>query len=201
MASVQVIFTARLKVPMSIWESLADEDKEYIKALSRKQSAGIVYREFDIELADLNKIRHLLAENDKAVVFPDAKVMKQMGFRYSGDSMVISFDNGSFIIKQYFPDGEIKTHTVSEKRVWKVYYIIRDMGDGIHTSSEVWEAISKEFGLRQFFNEKGEFDKAKFNGSRKIYHNFYYFPVKVLQDMRKIGFEGKQIWIKEKVKI
>ena len=198
MANVQILFTVRVKIPMSIWEALLEEDRHYIEALSRRQAAGIVYREFDIEIADLNKIRHMMAENGKSVVFPEAKVMKQLGFRYSGDSMVIRYDSGTFIIKQYFPNGEIKTHTVSEKRVWKVYYTIRDMGGGRHQSREVWEALAKRFNMQQFFNEQGEFDKAKFNGSRKIYHNFFYYPVKVLEDMKKIGYEGKEIWLREK---
>lgn len=193
MATVGFMLT--LKIPYSLFEKISREDKLYLKKLSVHHSSSLTHRKYVFYLADINRVRSLLSKYGIKVRFPPSKEIKRFGINYTGDSIDIQKISDIFIITQYFPDGEVRTHNIPEQRVWDIYYVLKNMeehlGRNTFEAREVWEQIARRYQMAQFFDDEYHFNKSAFNGSRGTYHNFYYYPIKILEHLGKIDYSKR----------
>lgn len=188
-------FEITVKIPLSLYEKMERTDKDTLNDLSVHKSASLIYQKYVFRIGDILKVRNLLSKHNIRLKFPPAKEMKQFGINYTGDSLSIVKEGDTFVINQYFPDGELRTHLIPEARVWETYYLMKKLaekeGKNRIEAREVWKRIAQHYAMHQFFDEFGNFMKNAFNGARGTYHNFYYYPLKVLQEIGKIEYSKK----------
>lgn len=87
-------------------------------------------------------------------------------------------------------------HDVPRERVVRLWknVISRLPRDQPHRFAQVAARVCKEFELDRFFKDTGTFQKDKFQGSRGDgYFPFYYYPMKVLQYLQLVVYEGQYV--------
>ena len=189
-------FMVTIKIPHSLYDKMPRDDRLAVKDLAVFDSASLTHKKFVFRMGDLLKIRGTLARNGVSIRFPPAKEMKRFGISYTGDSLEIVKEGDNFILTQYFPDGEIRSHIIPDARVWETYnvlqYLVKEKGTDTLKARDIWEQLARYHGLKHFFytdaNGEVKFSKSQFNGSRGTYHNLYYFPIKVLEHIGKIEY-------------
>lgn len=190
-----------ITIPAELWNSMDIDDRHRLMDLNRldirwKAGANTAMVFF---LGDVLKVREVLMKYGYTVAYPDRAELNRYGLSYSGGSMDIRTSGNDFIIYQQFPDGRVETHVIPKDRVFRVYYIIKRYFDKHPDEKKVptpvlWEEICREFKIYRFFDRSGKFHPNSFFGDRSTYFDFAYFPMKVLQHIGKIRYEGKYIY-------
>ncbi len=190
-----------ITIPRELWDKMDIDDKRHLKDLNRLdmrwkagENMAMVF-----QLGDIFKVRGLLRKYMYTVAYPERAVLKKYGLSYSGESIEIQARGNDFVILQQFPDGRIETHIIPKDRVFSVYYTIKKYFERHPdldkvTTPVIWEQICKKEGITRFFDRSGKFHPNSFFGARSTYFDFAYFPMKVLQYIGKIRYEGKYIY-------
>ena len=200
MPSAKISFLMRVKLPYSLYRAIGRDGQEYLSNLSREKHLKVNEVEFLFEAADMLRVKKIFDEADIEVSFPKAKTIKQWGLAYSGkgDSIKIMKENDAFVVITKKIGEEEKAHLIPEKRVWRVFYIIKQEMEQKKTdvlkSREIWEAIIRNFEMDYYMDsEYGLINTDAFFGNRKTYYNFFYYPIKILQEIGKVEYEKSGI--------
>ncbi len=204
MSTAKVTFLIRLKVPYSLYRSIPKDKKSYLDNLAREKYAKVNEMEFVFEAGDMLRVKRVFDEANIPIEFPKAKTIRQWGLAYSskGDSIEIHRQDDAFVVISQKLGEEPEMYVIPEKRVWRVFYTIKrviEQADGdVVGSREVWGELIKEFQMLNFLKATGEPNTDAFFGNRKTYYNFFYYPVKILQEIGKIEYsKSGKIRLKE----
>ena len=191
MKKIPITFLFEITLNGDQYRKLSYEDEKRLKDLARYSDSYLDFFTFVFFLSDINKVRNVLSKYDIALRFPPRAEIKKHGLSYSGLSLEVEGKGDSFLIRQYFPDGRIESHIIPKKRVFRVYYLLKEFGEPVEPA-KLWEKICKDFGITRFFDRNGKFHKNSFFGDRRTYFDFYYYPMKVLETIGKVEF-GKKL--------
>lgn len=198
---IRVDFLIEISLPDELLKQMDYKDKRYLENLNRldmRWKAGDK-TSYVFHLGDIYKVNNVLTKYNYTLVYPERTELRRYGLTHSGQSLDIEKNGNDFVINQRFPDGRIETHIIPQKRVWRVYYTIKRYFEK-HPEVEkvespvIWEEICKEFGLDQYIGKYGKFFKDTFFGSRRTYHEFAYYPMKILDHIGKIRYENKWVY-------
>ena len=190
-----------ITIPGDLWGSMDSDDRTRLTDLNRldmRWKAG-PNMAMIFQLGDIFKVRESLRKYGYTVSYPERTILKKYGLTYSGGSIDIQTRANDFLISQQFPDGRVETHIIPKDRVFRVYYTIKHYFES-HAELEkvttpiIWEQICKKEGITRFFDRSGKFHSNSFFGARSTYFDFAYFPLKVLQHIGKIRYEGKYVY-------
>ena len=194
MSTAKLTFLIRLRVPYSLYRPIPKDKKSYLDNLAREKHAKVNEIEFVFEAGDMLRVKKVFDESGIPVEFPKAKTIKQWGLGYSskGDSIDIFKHDDAFVVTTHKLGEPDEMHVIPEKRVWRVFYTIKrviEQADGdVVGSREVWSELIEEFQMLNFLKANGEANTDAFFGNRKTYYNFFYYPVKILQEIGKIEY-------------
>jgi len=184
-------FLFEITIDFQTLSKMSSEDRYRLRDLARYSDKLLQHRIYVFHLSDINKIRNVLNKYGIKLRFPARAELKRYGLSYSGLSLEVEGMGDSFKITQYFPDGREEVHIIPQKRVWRVYYLLKEFNEPVEPA-KLWEKICKEFGIDRFFDRSGKFHKNSFFGDRRTYFDFYYFPIKVLEHIGKVRL-GKKL--------
>jgi hypothetical protein len=198
---VPLNFLIELPIPKAYLNILSDGDRQWLYDISRNKITwdsgySVTYL---FQLEDIYKLRTLFQKYDVVLTYPKSAVLRKYGLKHSsGDTLDIAGEGDAFVCTQMMPDGRIETHIIPKNIVWRVFYTVQRYFKAHPEEASVrtpvlWELLCKEFELNRYFDRTGKFHSNSFFGDRRQYFYFAYYPMKVLDRIRKITYIGKMV--------
>jgi hypothetical protein len=195
---VPINFLIELPVPKAYLKLLSEGDQKWLYDISRNRitwdSGNSTTYLFQLE--DIYKLRTLFNNYDIVLSYPKSAFLRKYGLKHSaGDTLDIKGEGDAFICTQMMPDGRVETHIIPKNVVWRVLYTVKRYFEAHPEEPSVrtpklWEVLCEEFELKRYFDRTGRFHSNSFFGDRKQYFYFAYYPLKVLDHIKKITYVG-----------